>query len=116
MQFHLDGFNAGDPRVQAPSETAKTNPQTDSLPEQVDVFHDFDLGTAERAAYEQVETSLRAELNGESISVRAEGMVNKLRQLCGGWMYGKDKNAIGVGKAKLERYGPAFLTVIAEHA
>ena len=72
------------------------------LPEQVDVFHDFDLGTAERAAYEQVETSLRAELNGESISVRAEGMVNKLRQLCGGWMYGKDKNAIGVGKAKLD--------------
>ncbi|MEP4547521.1 MAG: FAD-binding monooxygenase [Saccharospirillum sp.] len=38
MQFHLDGFNAGDPRVQAPSESAKTNPQTDSLPEQVDVL------------------------------------------------------------------------------
>ncbi len=38
MQFHLDGFKTGDPRVKAPSETAKTNPQTDSLPEQVDVL------------------------------------------------------------------------------
>lgn len=38
MQFHLNGFNAGDPRVQAPSETAITNPQTDTLPEQVDVL------------------------------------------------------------------------------
>lgn len=38
MQFHLDGFKTGDPRVQAPSETARINPQTDSLPEEVDVL------------------------------------------------------------------------------
>ncbi|MEX0623627.1 MAG: FAD-binding monooxygenase, partial [Saccharospirillum sp.] len=38
MQFHLDGFKTGDPRVQEPSGTAQTNPQADTLPEQVDVL------------------------------------------------------------------------------
>lgn len=38
MQFHLDGFKTGDPRVQEPSAMATTTPQADSLPEQVDVL------------------------------------------------------------------------------
>jgi len=38
MQFHLDGFKAGDPRVVEPLGSTETAAETDSLPAQVDVL------------------------------------------------------------------------------
>lgn len=38
MQFHLEGFKPGDPRVQSPSGGALSHPQSDALPDQVDVL------------------------------------------------------------------------------
>lgn len=38
MQFHLDGFKAGDPLIHPVSELGISNTQTDSLPQQVDVL------------------------------------------------------------------------------
>jgi len=38
LQFHLNGFNPGDPLITEPSEQAKASAQADTLPEKVDVL------------------------------------------------------------------------------
>jgi len=38
MQFHLNGFRTGDPEVLEPSESYRTSPQPDALPDEVDVL------------------------------------------------------------------------------
>jgi len=74
------------------------------LPEQLDVRRDFSLDRAERKAYDQVQDELCATFDGQTIDVRAEAAVAKLRQLTGGWMYDNGA-AAEFGKTKLDVLG-----------
>lgn len=85
-------------RMQARSWTLRKEDALD-LPEQIDVVRSFELGRDERRFYDDLETQLRAEALGGSMSVRAEALANKLRQVCGGWAYSED-DTLPIGKSK----------------
>lgn len=72
------------------------------LPERVDVVREIELSPSERRAYDEIDVMLRTETaSGETLSVRAESLAGKLRQLCGGWVY--DDGGVEVfGSSKLD--------------
>lgn len=71
------------------------------LPQQLDVVRGFEISKAERQAYDDLETQLRTEAGDGKLSVKAEALANKLRQVCGGWAYDGD-SVIDFGRSKLD--------------
>ncbi len=88
-------------RLQARSWSLRKEDALD-LPEQLDIIREVELAPEERRAYSEVEASLRVELAGGTVNVRAEALMTKLRQLCGGWMYDGDQGAVKTGQSKLD--------------
>jgi SNF2 family DNA or RNA helicase len=72
------------------------------LPEQVEIMREVELDANEYEAYQTVQDELRLEMESDTLSVRAEAAVTKLRQLCGGWMYGRQHEPITIGTSKLD--------------
>ena len=85
------------------------------LPDQMDVIHEFDLGTDERRVYDDTEAMLKAEVDGETLNVQASGLVNKLRQVCNGWAYTSADTALAIGDSKRQEL-LAILDGIGSHA
>lgn len=88
-------------RMQARSWSLRKEDAVD-LPPQLDVIRPFDLSKPERVAYDDLEENLRTEVTGGSVSVQAEALANKLRQVCGGWVYDAGE-AEHLGTSKLDQ-------------
>jgi SNF2 family DNA or RNA helicase len=75
------------------------------LPEQMDVVRTVDLSSDEATAYSNAEQELRTHHETEgTTNIKTEALTNKLRQLCGGWMYGpmgSKAESIRFGNAKM---------------
>lgn len=90
-------------RMKARSWTLRKEDALD-LPDQIDVTRTFELSREERKAYDDLQDTLKTEAAGGKLSVKAEALVNKLRQVCGGWAYDGDDVAT-FGKSKLNALG-----------
>jgi 2-polyprenyl-6-methoxyphenol hydroxylase-like FAD-dependent oxidoreductase len=86
MQFHLEGFKAGDPSVLDPAESAKANPQTDSLPAEVDVLI-VGCGpagltlAAQLAAFPDISTRIIEQKDGPLILGQADGVACRTMEM-----------------------------------
>lgn len=73
------------------------------LPPQIDVMRRYSLAAPEAAAYTEAEEDCRVQLAGESVPIKQQAIANKLRQICGGWIY-REGVAENLGDSKAEAF------------
>src|SRR5208337_3231873 len=83
MQFHLNGFRPGDPEIYEP---ARPSPQTDALPEEVDVLI-IGCGpagltlAAQLAAFPEIDTRIVEQKSGPLLLGQADGIACRTMEM-----------------------------------
>jgi hypothetical protein len=86
MQFHLNGFRAGDPEIPEPSDNHKTSSASDSLPDEVDVLI-VGCGpagltlAAQLAAFPDIKTRIVEQKSGPLLLGQADGIACRTMEM-----------------------------------
>jgi phenol 2-monooxygenase len=86
MQFHLNGFRAGDPDILEPSESYKSAPRPDALPDEVDVLI-VGCGpagltlAAQMAAFPDIRTAIVEQKSGPLLRGQADGIACRTMEM-----------------------------------
>ena len=86
MQFHLNGFRAGNPNVLEPSESYKSSPRSDALPDEVDVLivgcgpAGLTLAT-QMAAFPDIKTRIVEQKSGPLLLGQADGIACRTMEM-----------------------------------
>lgn len=86
MQFHLNGFRAGNPEISEPSEQHKTSPKPDSLPNEVDVLI-IGCGpagltlAAQLAVFPDIKTQIVEQKSGPLLLGQADGIACRTMEM-----------------------------------
>jgi phenol 2-monooxygenase (NADPH) len=86
MQFHLNGFRAGNPEISDPAETHKASPNSDALPGEVDVLI-VGCGpagltlAAQMAAFPDIKTTVIDQKSGPLLLGQADGIACRTMEM-----------------------------------
>jgi phenol 2-monooxygenase (NADPH) len=86
MQFHLNGFRTGDPDILEPSESYKSSPRSDALPDEVDVLivgcgpAGLTLAT-QMAAFPDIKTRIVEQKSGPLLLGQADGIACRTMEM-----------------------------------
>ena len=86
MQFHLNGFRAGNPEISEPCEQYKTSFKSDSLPNEVDVLI-IGCGpagltlAAQLAAFPEIKTQIVDQKSGPLLLGQADGIACRTMEM-----------------------------------